>query len=377
MTFPLTHMFRIDGVRHGEDILSLHNEVHRLSLEQTVLSDGLKRRHDTTVASSQQRDNEIINMLQDLRHMVIHGDVEARHCQETLAAATSDLATVQAGVITSLARQNDILSSSQKLEEGLRAHSQETGSKLTSVATGLTALNQSIEVLTTKTDLATDNADVLGRLVRAELRQQFEPLFSQVHGLREQVDRIALTFSAKAHNQAVFQMTGSVPDIRDLSDVHEKSVSADALEKKKIDVIASMTSSTTTAGKASQEVRLLSTIRNMKTILGCFKVRLDTYRLRNLDANSQTKFFRLQVDFVPRRWLPCGFSALYATGPDSLGYYSICPTIQTFRIIPETDHVWDLFDSDDVDGVRRMIEGGQLRLRDKDHMLGKSLLFVR
>ncbi len=82
----------------------------------------------------------------------------------------------------------------------------------------MAGLNQRIEVLSSKTNFATDNADVLGRLVRTELKRQFEPFLNEVGGLREQIDQIATAVSTNAIDQAVFQTTVN----EDSDDAHDK-----------------------------------------------------------------------------------------------------------------------------------------------------------
>ena len=364
---------RVDGSRHQDVILSLRDDVKRLSLDQNTLSGSFKRHNEKTVSQSEQRDNQIIAMIRELQNMITRQEVQAADRSEALKVAVDSLSAVQADVSAVLSRQNDILSSSQRLERVFESHIQEIRPFRESRPT---SRFQSTAASTSSTNLAADNADILARILRAELKQQLEPVLQEVDGAREQIEQLVLAISARANYQAIFQTT---------AESTTGFESHDGAQRKKPDLInevdgtgpSTLAVNNRAGSPIHKEIPLFTYSYYMATKLGKLTINLRTYRLRNVIISSQTRFFRLRVTFIPRPWLCSrGFSALYSSGPNSHGYYDICPSIMPFRIISEDSPIMDLIRADDVIGFRSLVAQGQLSLREQSEC-GNDLLTVR
>ncbi|KAI1093862.1 hypothetical protein F5B19DRAFT_500489 [Rostrohypoxylon terebratum] len=98
-------------------------------------------------------------------------------------------------------------------------------------------------------------------------------------------------------------------------------------------------------------------------------------RHRQTNIQNSAPCFSITIDLVPQRFFSSGVSLSYTNTPDHAGYYSICPAVLTFNIIPaimerEIDRA--LY-NDDADRLQRMIMNREVGVRDRDRQ-GHSLL---
>jgi len=260
--------------------------------------------------------------------------------------------TLQTGVTTMIGLQNNALASYQRLEAAVQSNTHEIYSLRETQKIGITTAQSYIEAATN---------DVLGRIVRAELRRQLEPVLNNIDGVKEQVDHIIMDIGNKANAEHLFGTPQPTPIHPDATYEVDESVSSERLLRNEPHRRVN------SAG--SKEIRLFS-YEFDKTIAGAvtISIRLHTYRVRGqINIDSQTKFFQLQVDIIPRRWLCSkGFSTFYSSGPDHRGYFNICPSILPIGII-SWEGLEPVVEADDLEEFRRMLQGGQLGIRDRIH----------
>ncbi|RYP10411.1 hypothetical protein DL765_008107 [Monosporascus sp. GIB2] len=259
LLYLLANLSRLDGFRLHCNILSAADGIKALSVSQDALSQTLSRRHDALEAELQGQKAEVV--------------------------------------------------------EGLQYQGSKTSLALASLESRVHSQQQSLDELSSRMSSAVASPDVLGRMVRAELRQQLEPLLHRFADVSLLIDQIALGVSKKASEHSDFK-TGGSGAIHGLSN-------------------------------PGSERRVIYTW-------------VTTYRVRG----SQDGYFRFRFVFMPRSWLcSTGISLVFSSGPDEFGHYSICPSILPIQIIPYSSPVWDIFERDDAFAVRQLVEHGKLGLR--------------
>ncbi|RYO86205.1 hypothetical protein DL766_003563 [Monosporascus sp. MC13-8B] len=158
MAFVLNR--KLDGIRLQSNILSAADGIKALSVSQDALSQTLSRRCDALEAQLQGQKAEVLEGL-----------------QYQLSKTSLDFASLET-----------------------RVHSQQ----------------QSLDDLSSLMSSAVASPDVLGRMVRAELRQQLEPLLRRFADVSLSIDQIALGVSKEASERSDFK-TGRSGAIHGLS----------------------------------------------------------------------------------------------------------------------------------------------------------------
>ncbi|KAM7216559.1 hypothetical protein V8F06_008087 [Rhypophila decipiens] len=215
---------------------------------------------------------------------------------------------------------------------------------------------QTAGITTAISHLEAASIDALVRLVRAELRQQVEPILNNIDGVTERLDNIVMDIGHKANAESLIgtrQCTSISPDPKEKVDESPPS-----------EFFPSEPDTRPTRSRGSKEIPLFS-----------YKLEKDHRKCCQVDVDSQTRFFNLQVDMIPKRWLSSrGLSAFYSSGPDHCGYYSICPSILPFSIIDIASHkVLYLLLEDELQGFRKMLQRGQVGIRDRSDAGGLNL----
>jgi len=331
----------MDDIQLQEGISSLKSRLHQMSVEHNVAFENHAQLCDAANSQSQQRETEIITSLQELLGVTLLNSREG----------ALNHRTVQTGVATMIGLKNETLSYLQRLGAAVQSNTH---------AISLLQENQRAGLATLKSNLEAGSIDALGRLIRAELRQQLEPVLNgNIGGVKEQVDSIIMEIGNKANAERLVGTRQSTPIPPYTNSEVDKRPSSERLSRNEPPGRANST--------GSKEIRLFS-YRFYGTIAGAvtINIRLHTYRVRGqINVDSQTKFFQLQVDIIPWRWLCSkGFSTFYSSGPDHRGYFNICPGILPIGIIS-----WEVLEpvveADDLEEFRRMLQGGQLGIRDR------------
>ncbi|KAK4209678.1 hypothetical protein QBC37DRAFT_351380 [Rhypophila decipiens] len=343
-TMALGIIGRMDDIQLRAGISSLENRLLEMSVEQNVALENHSRSLDTANSESQRRETEIIASLQELHNMIVQTNQEGSHCKDLLT-------TVQSDVSRMISLQNDSLASCQTLETAVQTNTH---------AITMFREAQTAGITTAISNLEAASIDALVRLVRAELRQQVEPILNNINGVTERLDNIVMDIGHKANAESLFgtrECTSISPDPKEK--VEESPPS---------EFSPSEPDTKSTRSRGSKEIPLFS-YKLKKTITGAvtLSIRLRTYRIRGqINVDSQTRFFNLQVDMIPKPWLSSkGLSAFYSSAPDHRGYYSICPSILPFNIIDGSHDVVRLLCDDDLQGFRKMLQRGQLGIRDR------------
>ncbi|RYP67762.1 hypothetical protein DL770_008543 [Monosporascus sp. CRB-9-2] len=223
------------------------------------------------------------------------------------------LSVSQDALSESLSRRYNALEAQlegQKTEvlEGLQYQRSETSLDFASLESRVHSQQQSLDELSSRMSSAVASPDILGRMVRAELRQQLQPLLHRFADVTLLIDQIALEVSKKASEPSDYK-----------------------------------------AGRSGATHGLLDPGSERRDVY----IWVTTYRVRG----SQDGYFRLKFVFKPRPWLcSTGISTVFSSGPDEFGHYSICPSILPIQIIPYSSPVWDIFERDDAFAVRQLVE---------------------
>lgn len=277
--------------------------------------------------------SEIITSINELRELLVSNDAAAASCQDTVAR---NLSEIQIQVADALAQQNTILSS-RKL--------------------------QMVEA-----DVEAKNADILARLVRFELRQQLDPLIGQFDRATEHIDRIATAFACEAAAKGLFETDSSL-STRQMADPTQFK-RATALEPPQS--VAPDNASVAPLPKLKKSLQprpvfLSSTTHHIFTRIGDLSIRLKTYRLRGPVSDRQRTYFELRAHLIPQPWLCSrGVSAMYSSGPDRHGYFSICPSIALVNIIADSKVFNSILINDDLMGFRLLLDRHQIGIWDLD-----------
>ncbi|KAK1763399.1 hypothetical protein QBC33DRAFT_550042 [Phialemonium atrogriseum] len=236
-------------------------------------------------------------------------------------------------------------------------------SGISSLASHITTETQAVNAMSFSRLLADESPDYLGRIVRAELKQQLEPLSCHLKGVKGMIDQVALAVSEQA--SPLHAADAARPDAINTSTTHpaqEERVSHHQLEEGRC---AESPSTKTRLTRRPREVKLYSFIRCIRTKLCYLQIEVDTYRRCGNFIGEQETFFRLRVLVLPSPWLCSrGLSFMFSSGQNANGHYDICPSIVPFRVIPSSSPVWNAWIYDDISGVKAMLSRHQVTLRD-------------
>ena len=217
----------------------------------------------------------------------------------------------------------------------------------------------------------------MSRILRAELKQVLEP-FSQ------QIDR-KLDAVIDSLSQDVSKHAQGLLDV----EVEPKSSLTGRSGHAKGPLLLSTISTNSnfdtrtrflerkSMGCLSSEVKLSMVWHEYESRFGGLTVFVSKFRARgHCIAGPSKEYFRIRVDFRPAHWISSrGLSAIYSTSQDSFGYFSICPSMFTFRTLPDSSEVWHVVQLDDVTRLRHMLRYGEVNWRDQDEW-GECLLNV-
>ncbi|KAI1376556.1 hypothetical protein F4677DRAFT_81495 [Hypoxylon crocopeplum] len=122
----------------------------------------------------------------------------------------------------------------------------------------------------------------------------------------------------------------------------------------------------------SRMVQLFTRDKTIKLKWMLIKFSVIGLRRQQTDSYDSTSYFSIDINVIPRRFISFGVALSYTNAPDDAGYYSICPRILTFGIIPNNPPLRNVLRKDNVDTLRRMIMNREINVRDHD-TLGRSL----
>lgn len=230
--------------------------------------------------------------------------------------------------------------------------------------------------------ITTENPEIIGKIIRAELRQQLEPLAGRLDGMKELVNSLTASISGQTHllddarEETCFRETsssGSSHTTTSMIRYHQDSPDGS---------IASGRRNTTTVRTAprKREALLYTKYHYIESRIGEIQVIIQAYRQCGLLAKRKGRYFRLKVAILPRPWLfSKGMSIMGSNGPNAHGHYDICPSIMPFRIIPSTSPTMaalkNVLYDDDLPGFQKLLFDGVVTLRDVAFD-GSNLLWV-
>ncbi|KAJ6786266.1 hypothetical protein PWT90_00806 [Aphanocladium album] len=284
------------------------------------------------------RQVDILAAIKELRQLVDRNDAAVARQQHAFAEVVArSIADVQSQIATILAQQNSMLAP------------------------------KSLQV--SKADVVASDADVLSRLIRAELRQQLEPLLNQFDKASEHIDRVAMAFASETVTNDLFRMgeTSSKSKFANTSTQDQRSKPQESVQQAAPSAASQVTSGKDARVLQPQRVYLSCFTHKICSRIGSISVILRTYRLRRPGANSGDTHFELRAHIIPSASLYCrGLSALYSSGPDCCGYFSITPRISLVNIIADGAEIYDVISDDDVRRFRMLLEEGKFGIWDLD-----------
>lgn len=275
--------------------------------------------------------------IREVHELVVRNDAEAADCLRIFADNTArGLSEIQTQVAKILAHQNSIMST-QRLQ----------------IASANAAVN---------------DADILARLIRLELRQQLEPLLDKMDGARDHIDRIAAAFSSNAISEGLFktEKTSLAHEAGDDTQAEIPRVPSTQREAM-VDAtyVPSMLRSPTTL--KNRKICQSSVTYRLSTRVGELCIRLRIYRQRKPGTDSRGTYFQLRADIIPQPWLCSrGLSTTYSSGPNHQGYYDICPSISIINVREYQSEFAGLMRDDDPKRFRLILETGRIGIWDTD-----------
>lgn len=333
-------------MRLQHDIISLQSQMQLLSNQQNGLLENNIENRDELLTQFHSHESHVVASIRALSEMIARNDVEAADRQVEFAGGMArGISEVQTQVAVILARQNNILSSQR--------------------------------LLVAKANAKANDPDILARLVRIELRQQLEPLLEKIDGAREHIDRVATAFSSEAVANLAFETEGS-PSATNRTDAMQLDVHSLATRQRE-PVLEAMCSSLPADSPICLQpgtICLSSTQHYISTGFGALLIWVKTYRLSKCGIGGRRTYFQLRADILPRpRLCSRAFSALYSSGPDHRGYFSICPSISIKNIVSYDSEAFGLMTKDDPVRFRQLIQTGCLGIWDVSEV-GLNLLEV-
>lgn len=341
------------------DVLSIRDGIARFSSEQMTLSRNLSELYDDHTTRSNSLESNVLAAIHELKDRVEHGTVAANNSYEMLNEVRSQAFTFRTNLHGGLDRNSATQFASQEVH-------------------GCPASQAESMTVSIERDGIAESPDLLGRIIRAELRQQLEPVLHQLQGTEQTVDRIALMVSREAHALALAKNTVSngADDFPGYGGHPAWASNQDNSWKTQTPGIEVSHWQMVYQNPKSRDAILSQLWHVIDIKIGEVKIETTTYRAKITNTHTNTKCFRLKITFIPRAWIFLrGFSAMYSSGPNGHGYYDICPSILTFRIIPNDSPIWSPFEDDDVPGLKKLLNEGHLTLRDRC-ISGFTLLHV-
>ena len=254
----------------------------------------------------------------------------------TLTAVQSTSTTQQ----QTLARLNQLLDASETNQANMMTEFQ----SLTTLFTQTVAASP---VYSLTANNVSSNPDLLGRILRAELRQLLEPMSQKIDG---RLDAIVDSLS-RGSSETVHEFSGEEEDLCS-TDLPLESGSTDM--------------STSQDRTQSTEIILSKSCVRSRSKFGALEIRMTRCRARSSGLRAPEAYFRIQVSFCPAPWLSShGMSAMYSTGPNPFGYYDICPSIIPFSVVSRDSAVVEVITNDDVSCFRQMLDKGDIHWRDQ------------
>ncbi|KAK3390286.1 hypothetical protein B0H63DRAFT_538537 [Podospora didyma] len=311
--------------------------------------------------------------------------------------------------------QSEALAQLRRMESSIAAHHDDVISRLETFPT-LLAQHQQQQQLEqaalppSPKPKITDDSDLLARVIRAELKQVFEPIADRAEKkLDAIVDSISCEVSRKA---AIYSCSDSVAETSSEEEEgtfgppsitlghrlypidEEGDGSSCGLETVASDSTSFSNSSRSiqpaSSSRFSQEVKLFSFSHDFRSKLGSLTIRVSKFRVRNTRSTPcgtsnhhqhEPPFYRTMVDFCPAAWLGSsrGISLMHSGRKNAHGYYDICPSVLTFQILSREHPVWNAIDCDDAAYFRQLLERGLVSLRDQTRdgqtILKQALLY--
>ncbi|TPX07912.1 uncharacterized protein E0L32_010367 [Thyridium curvatum] len=340
-TLALEVTGRLNEVRLQHNIVSLQSQMQLLSSQQDGLLEKNVENRDELLAQFHSHETHVVASIRALSEILARNGWGSRSPSGVCWRRGLRISEVQTQVAVILAQQNDILSSQR--------------------------------LLVAKANAEANDPDILARPIRIELRQQLEPLLEKIDGAREHIDRVATAFSSEAVSKLVFETEGS-PSAANRTEGLHVDVRSSATPPSEA-VVEAMCSTLPANGPPCLQPRIirLSSIEHyISSRFGTLSIRMKTYRLSKYGIGGQRTYFQLRADILPRPQL-CSraLSALYSSGPDHHGYFSICPSISIMNILSDDSEV--LLKKNDPARFRQLIETGYLGIWDVSE-LGYNLL---
>ncbi|KAI1075912.1 hypothetical protein F5B20DRAFT_369850 [Whalleya microplaca] len=189
------------------------------------------------------------------------------------------------------------------------------------------------------------------------------------------IDTLSSEVASKAHEAGVFHLkeTTMVTDSRRSNELEEN---LDICLDSTLPPHPSLNPGANVGGRSelSDTVRLFRSYNKIVFRWAYIGVHVTSLRRRQHKIRDSASYFSISIQVTPR-FMSTGFSIWYTSAPDEAGYYSICPSILTFCILPADSPVGMVLCKDDVDTLRYMIMNREVCVRDKTHH-GRSLLQI-
>ncbi|KAI1206925.1 uncharacterized protein F4807DRAFT_218599 [Annulohypoxylon truncatum] len=195
----------------------------------------------------------------------------------------------------------------------------------------------------TQTFTAVDE-DTLAKLVRICVMQTVEMVTPDVN--RDETSKIndlSTNVASQAHRQGFF-------DAKEAESSHAPAPEFSIRNRNR--------------ARRSNIVRLFQNYKTIRLRWATFNLRVTGWRHRQTESRSSASYFSIEIDFIPRRFVPFGISSSYTNTPNRAGYYNVCPTILTFNIIPDSIPIDRIFEVDEIDTLRRLIMNREVGVRD-------------
>ncbi|OIW34297.1 hypothetical protein CONLIGDRAFT_665094 [Coniochaeta ligniaria NRRL 30616] len=228
--------------------------------------------------------------------------------------------------------------------------------------------------------ITTEDLDIIGKIVRAELRQQLEPLSGRLEDLKELVDSVANAVSGHTQLLSGDEKESSLRAELSTSSSHTIMNMARYQQDINDDNLASGRGNAVHAPPRKGEAMLYSIKYYVDSVIGRIRVHIQAYRQRGLLAHKRGQYFHLKIIILPRPWLSSrGLSVTGSTGPNAHGHYGLCPSILPFRVILDSSPMGvmlkDVLWKDDLSAFQKLLFDGAITLRDV-HESGYNILQV-
>jgi hypothetical protein len=358
---------RSNDIEQQEILTKLDEQVRELSIGQANISQHRDQREQIIHSQIHKvlvSNNDLVASVNDLNESIKKSDAARRQTSEKLIRETiwlPDPNYEETDFSLPGVRPHEYGS----LRQSLQTADSHTYRQIVSPKPLIATQSQKLEVVSASSILSAETADILGRLIRTELRNQLEPMAHHLDRLDDTINRIASEISGKAAKEGIFSMKLDKRDT--VQDFVVPNRSTAAIHSGADSWLAYPKGGQDTLPRVFKPVILFKFHREWETRLGHFRLRVNTCRTRDINNRSE-KFFEIRLDFFPRPWLYTrGIEVRYSTRANASGFYDICPSIYPFFVSSRQqndDDIWQDIYIDDVDNVRKMIAGGHVRFRD-------------